>query len=314
MSDFKKTEWINEFVQKLFPTDIKNLAIEDAFAIKEKHIPKSIFKYKSVNENSLKEFREDSVWLTNPKNYNDPYDSVASYDVCSIRNQMIKDNIENIIKDKRVPSEIIYQAKASSNPLDVIYSYFLKKVNPNFQIKIKSALDKAQFFLDDASWNHFNNLLINSLKVSSFGGNNDCLLMWSHYADWHRGFCIEYNLEKFKKDDYQRRFLFPVIYSDELFDITQYWYSANNLYPILMAIHKNKKWSYEEEWRLIFPGGIIENDGYYNFGLPKAIYLGTKILQENANKIIKIATKKNVSVFRMNLQRDCFKLIPQQIF
>lgn len=313
MGDYKRVDWIEEFVEKLFPTDSESLAIEDAFAIKEKHLPKSIFKYRSVDENSLKDLMEDSVWLTNPKDFNDPYDSIASLDTCAIRDQVVKDNMENIIKNKGIPCEIICKAKTGSNPLAVLYSYFLKGLNPNIQAKIKSVLDEAQSLLDDATWNHFNQRTLDSLKVCSFGGNNGCLLMWSHYADWHRGFCIEYDLQRFEKDDYQRKLLFPVIYSDNLFDVTQYWGSTNNLYPILMAIHKHTKWSYEEEWRLIFPGGIMENDSSYNIGLPKAIYLGARISQKNMDEIIKIATEKNVSVFRMNLQRECFKLIPQQI-
>jgi len=32
-----------------------------------------------------------------------------------------------------------------------------------------------------------------SLKVCSFSGTQYSIIMWSHYADQHRGFCIEYD-------------------------------------------------------------------------------------------------------------------------
>lgn len=58
----------------IFPLDRKNLNIEGAFLMKNQHLPNSIFKYREVNENSLKNLEEDTVWLADPSNFNDPYD------------------------------------------------------------------------------------------------------------------------------------------------------------------------------------------------------------------------------------------------
>jgi len=56
-----------------------------------------------------------------------------------------------------------------------------------------------------------------------------------------------------------------VIYREEMFDATPYYLAAkedltsfNNLHPMLQALYKAPEWAYEQEWRLVFSGGIIE--------------------------------------------------------
>src|SRR6185437_6477137 len=72
------------------------------------------------------------------------------------------------------------------------------------------------------------------------------LLMWSHYANGHRGLCLE-----FEASDYTPFFgaALPVKYRDDrpTFDPdgTQ-WQRVESA-----VLTKSKGWSYEEEWRVI---------------------------------------------------------------
>lgn len=61
-----------------------------------------------------------------------------------------------------------------------------------------------------------------TLRLSSFSEIRSSIIMWRHYAGQHSGFCLEYDLETLTTDDATRRFLFPAIYSTELFDATPY--------------------------------------------------------------------------------------------
>lgn len=61
-----------------------------------------------------------------------------------------------------------------------------------------------------------------SLKLSSFSETGNSIVMWSHYAAPHTGFCIEYSVHALPADNLTRRFLFPVIYSKDLIDATKY--------------------------------------------------------------------------------------------
>lgn len=66
--------WVEQFVEMLFPLDVKKLNIEGAYLLKYRNLPSSIFKYRSVTESSIKNLEDGTVWLANPKSLNDPYD------------------------------------------------------------------------------------------------------------------------------------------------------------------------------------------------------------------------------------------------
>ncbi|WP_410901080.1 DUF2971 domain-containing protein, partial [Pseudoalteromonas sp. SIMBA_162] len=46
--------------------------------------------------------------------------------------------------------------------------------------------------------------------------------MWSHYANEHKGICIEYNLDNLKGDIYSifNKRMYPVLYSNIMADAT----------------------------------------------------------------------------------------------
>ena len=81
------------------------------------------------------------------------------------------------------------------------------------------------------------------------------MLMWAHYASYHQGFCVEYDLSNIEPLDYRKRFLFPVTYSDDVFDATEHYKkdmddeNYNNIYLARAALVKAKDWQYEKEWR-----------------------------------------------------------------
>ena len=81
----------------------------------------------------------------------------------------------------------------------------------------------------------------NKVFVSCFSERSDSLLMWSHYANNHRGICVGYGL----KELIEKYGCFPVIYSD----VIPKWQENNN--PHLAMLTKYKEWEYEKEWRII---------------------------------------------------------------
>jgi hypothetical protein len=83
------------------------------------------------------------------------------------------------------------------------------------------------------------------------------ILMWSHYADFHRGFCIQFvrspenDLGKIEKTR-------PVSYSHEY--PTADPYTENGMKKIYdeLFFTKAKGWKYEKEWRMLNEKGDIE--------------------------------------------------------
>lgn len=75
--------------------------------------------------------------------------------------------------------------------------------------------------------------------ISCFSSKFDILPMWSHYANNHKGVCIEYATQSFFDD------LHPCLYIDEIHRID--W---RNIHASL-ALLKGRAWSYEQEWRVV---------------------------------------------------------------
>jgi hypothetical protein len=107
-------------------------------------------------------------------------------------------------------------------------------------------------------------------KLCSLSSVGDSVIMWSHYADHHKGFCIEYDLEPLKPEHPFRHNLYPVAYSENLYDLRPYAEQLvaknreefHTMYPLLAMLHKFDGWSYEHEWRLISkkrPSSKIKN-------------------------------------------------------
>ena len=101
------------------------------------------------------------------------------------------------------------------------------------------------------------------IGVTCFAERPDNVLMWSHYANKHTGFCVEYDFSKLKSTE-AKSMLFPVIYSKNravlplgLFDFSDIKNVklVENSLPIPEIVEalliKSEVWQYEEEWRII---------------------------------------------------------------
>ncbi|MEM5669933.1 DUF2971 domain-containing protein [Bacillus cereus] len=94
------------------------------------------------------------------------------------------------------------------------------------------------------------------IKICCFSEINDSILMWSHYANNHKGFCIEYDFTKEGIDRSLTKQLQPVLYRDNLFNIGHYFHeNGEKMNPLVInynAIVKSTEWSYEKEWRITY--------------------------------------------------------------
>lgn len=119
--------------------------------------------------------------------------------------------------------------------------------------------------------------------VSCLSERNDSILMWSHYANFHRGFVIEYDAIDLCNMYFNE--LLPVIYSKERVKLN---FNIEELFHSLLV--KYDEWSYEQEWRIIKSENKEEKYDEIALGrilidvpTPKAIYLGCRF-DENPNK------------------------------
>ncbi len=142
-------------------------------------------------------------------------------------------------------------------------------------------------------------------------------LMWSHYADSYRGFCVEYRVTG-------KEWLFPVIYDDALPDMSmsyQNFYSNRCVldvcspegqeeigkdiirleYPL---ISKDRCWSYEKEFRIVtsIDEGECPSNGHLRKADRYGLYASAIIVGSNCPANDLALMKKTVE--EINIERD----------
>lgn len=142
-------------------------------------------------------------------------------------------------------------------------------------------------------------------------------LMWSHYANSHKGYCVEYDFSG--TDSYTMEHLpLPIVYSTERVQIP--WKAAIDNTPqnieeaskqIMMGLlTKDKAWEYENEWRIMIPATA---DPVLKMPPVTCIYLGANINKQNRGRILKIAKAKRIPVKQMTVDRGAYELHSEQI-
>lgn len=195
-----------------------------------------LYKYFSYNSNSLSVLINKKVWFSKPASLNDPFDLGIDF-VNYISSSDFRYMIETCKNQPFISSE----RKQELDEIGRLESIFPDPV----------ALSE--------SWEGANNKLRNDLRNSGvfcMSELNDNILMWSHYAESHNGFCVEFirhsnnllgDIDVTNPVTYSCNFPSPTPFSDE---------GRNSCFDDLF-LTKSKDWAYEKEWRLINEEGDI---------------------------------------------------------
>jgi len=256
----------------------KKTNVELAFKILEENIPNKVYKYRAFSEYSLTNFRNDTIWMSNPVNFNDPFDSISIERGISLKE--LDDILGATVEQMAMDDE-------SNNTYRGIYD------------KYKSIISQEEL---EELFKIFNRVTTegtqHTFKVACLSETNASVLMWSHYANDHKGFCIEYNGQEIYNNELIDKRFFPVKYigeNEEQIPISALALDYPGLYSVLC---KTNVWSYEKEWRICF--GIEENLKPSNIQLPKStgVYIGAKMPSEHRETIIDIAKIKNIPIYQ----------------
>ena len=316
--NIEKLEWFKEFDKYFFAKFKKDADLLRALEIKEKYAPKNLFQYNRFNEFSLENIENENVYLSKPSSFNAPYDCINSFDDEKALNsnqdyflnefidpegiEKIKNKLQSNAEGKGVIDIVVDHLFQQMNRKDRRKSSTIKKhISSEIKSIYSKERDKLEIYLEEQK---------DAIGVSCFVVDNQSIPMWAHYADNHKGYCVEYDISENQStiDD-----LFPVIYRDEIFDST---YLAdrleglNAMYFMKMALVKSLDWSYEREWRLIVQKKAASP---YKMQKLKSIYLGLNISKENKEKITKLCKKKSINVFQMHRHKTKFELLPMRI-
>lgn len=295
-------------------------------------LPRSFIRFYSNKESkdsantmrnySLEALRNNTVHLSHPSEFNDPYD-------CSLRidyNTFCNKKIDEFIKENGFPIPIDLSLEMKKIAL-LDYGISLEK--------LKSELDN----LYNTEIYHLQSWLVCCFSEPQMRFSN---IMWAHYADDHRGFCIEYEMPEIRKNDenwyeyllpWERSILmhfYPVVYCDERPDFTQKWLdmddvlrnsdSYTDVFPYYQYgfLPKGRQWNYEHEWRFIYPpvkkgleekypltGRLKFGDNFEFFPI-KNVYLGCNITEEAKDEVIKTVGDKNIRILEEYRSMDSY--------
>lgn len=287
-------KWKKDFFDKILSTD-QNI-IKEAINIVEKHLPVNIYKYRSINENSIIDFIDDTLWCSTLDKFNDPYEGYITFDADEVYYQVLSnkgklqiniDNKNELMKFINTPQNNLYLSDYNN------YKKIIKH-------KLKTFISKTQ----------------KEVKICSFSESWDNRLMWAHYAKNHTGFCLEYNIKLKNKIIFEYgTHLYPIIYRDKLLDITEDFVNSllknpySSMLPHIMAIVKDKIWEYENEWRI-----LTTKTSNNEISLkPTSIYLGSQMDDLLKKKLRNIADKKKLDIYEVVMDTSEYKLKKQRI-
>ena len=149
--------------------------------------------------------------------------------------------------------------------------------------------------------------LKNKLGIYSLSTTFSDELMWAHYANSHKGFCIEYDTAKLKD-----KYLIPKTVSELEVDyepkpqtITCLDIKEENVILKKLFATKSLNWSYENEIRLIFDS--FELKDYHSSALT-GIYFGASFSPEKKQQLINSLTDRDVNFYQMYRDENSYNL------
>ncbi len=281
-------------------------AWQAALALKERLFPSRIFKFFRPTDFAFKNLDEDTVFLASPEDFNDPFDSGLRMTVLPMLQHLLRtrdvEGSEELAKlgvsqndlasmlNGTVDEEVLErmatgESAGSKNELRELVRVLpmvLERVNQDLMVGRTS-----QFFR-------------RALKVTCFTESADSALLWAHYAQDHRGFCVEYDIRSVDPGLPQRRLLFPVFYNAERFDAGPSFLKAMTgtegylpNHAFLAALHKGPDWAYEREWRIVNPDGR-EQGFTIPMITPTAVYAGVRMSDEHRQLVATICARKGL--------------------
>lgn len=244
---------------------------------------KSLYRFLKFDADWVKElFIDKKLHHSSPSNFIDPFECKPTFKWYQSNKKIIKIKehlVKLWIKDGR-------KYKVAKNRID--------KLDSSELVKNIVTIMHAAFA---------------GLRICCFTIDRKNLLFWSHYADAHTGFCVEFDATKKPishafKVDYKN--VFPEIIYPLFLDERDY----------IPALIKSEVWEYEEEFRIIFvPEAVVKlsgNDGYLflNGDEIKNVYMGACMDEGNKIQLIEIVNEGTFSpgIWINKLSKSKFEL------
>lgn len=177
-------------------------------------MPTHLYKYHPYTAEALESLILGEIWLADPRAFNDPYDVSLR-----IEEPPSFDDFKRFIEER--------DSATYSNEEAAEMHEAAKKLHAEIHKEVEAA------------------------GIYCVSEICDDFLMWAHYADGHRGFCIEYDTSAMKPEDFE-----PVRYVDAHADHLSFGSTFQGWESVRQALDeitltKPSVLAHEKEWRLV---------------------------------------------------------------
>lgn len=240
-----------------------------------------LYKYYGNLEYAKDVIENNRIHFESPKDYNDVYDS-ATY--------ITDSQILNMSYPKDMVFKVLLMCLQDKEDIDKFNNDFITSYVEKVEIKIETIIKEFYSFFPIVDKNlaldlfrtvlSLGNIYISDEpKISCFSENRDSLLMWSYYANSHKGVCLEFDL---KNDKTLCEHCYKVQYSKH-FNVGDESY---------VYFTKSEEWQHEQEWRIVsYDADYIETQTL------KAIYLGYLMEPDDRWAFYKLGIKYKLDVY-----------------
>lgn len=341
----------DEFARMLYQTSIDSTTTSEV-AIRrltplrnwiKANVPNKLYRYRRPTAYNLDTLRTDEIWGSTILECNDPYECTPCY------NAQIIQEFLNTMLSPEVIRQIIALLKAEELPASIGFSYpetiideIKKQVHllseEELLMKFQESAEKIREQIIE-NWN----LLVNrffmgitqaerEIHIACFSEVYDSTLMWGHYADSHKGFCLEYDFSAVVQDCSMnctspaqcKNFMLnwpiaPVTYSQTRLDATSYLMTViqahiantsqtpiNVFFADLLLLSKCQlwksiDWAYEKEWRLAYRTVSEKYEGHRPIAKlkPTGVYMGSMMNPQMRNEIYGICQEREIPCYIM---------------
>ena len=257
--------------------------------------------YKYCDQRGIVILRSLRLKVTPPIQFNDPFEFMPKVDF-----DITPEKIKTGLRSKRLLRKLWTDMKI---PLDfeTFRSLYLERFEQVGGRSVKATLKKLQAAADEAR-DGILTFMSEAFALACYSEVSDNFLMWSHYTAGHQGMVIEFNVRN--EFFIEPENLMPVVYRSERVNAT---YGACGLSfnepNISLVRTKNLDWSYEREWRQMFPvktcTKIHDADGGITYfqQLParalKSVILGARCQPAIENAVRELIRRKDLRHVKM---------------
>lgn len=182
-----------------------------------------LYKYGYLNKCSEELFSKPQVWFSTPSQLNDPFECRPWYTFEGNAEQIVESARKMLRKQNHDLTPHMATAQAVALILEDRHR------DPEVQKRAREV---------EARW-------LAKVGLFCLSRVRDNILMWSHYADQHRGYCLQFEATD---HTHMGNNLFLIPMTNQLSSFTL---AKSSEHVQLIYLSKHSGWAYEQKWRII---------------------------------------------------------------